>query len=110
MPIGILGSLVFCTIIYIAMSAALTGMMPYAQLGTAKPVATALEIYPSMVWRKTLGELAAMAGLSPVRLVIRMGQPHIFYLLAKNCLMQGSCGKVHPTTRTLYIVPTEHDS
>src|SRR5690606_28337734 len=52
MPIGILGSLVVCTIIYIAMAAVLTGIMPYTELGTAKPVATALETYPSLGWLK----------------------------------------------------------
>ncbi|MGE4359317.1 MAG: amino acid permease, partial [Lysobacteraceae bacterium] len=57
MPIGILGSLFLCTIIYIVVAAVLTGMMHYTQLGTAKPVATALEAYPSLAWLKWLVEL-----------------------------------------------------
>lgn len=103
MPIGILGSLVFCTILYIAMSAALTGMMPYGELGTAKPVATALQNYPDLLWLKTVVELGAIAGLSSVILVMLMGQPRIFYSMAKDGLMPGIFGKVHPKHRTPYI-------
>jgi APA family basic amino acid/polyamine antiporter len=103
MPIGILGSLVFCTILYIAMAAALTGMIPYAELGTAKPVATALQNYPSLLWLKTLVELGAIAGLSSVILVMLMGQPRIFYSMAKDGLMPKMFGKVHPKHRTPYI-------
>ncbi|MDP1698826.1 MAG: amino acid permease [Xanthomonadaceae bacterium] len=103
MPIGILGSLVFCTILYIAMAAALTGMMPYSELGTAKPVATALQNYPDLLWLKTVVELGAIAGLSSVILVMLMGQPRIFYSMAKDGLMPSMFGKVHPTHRTPYI-------
>ena len=54
MPIGILGSLAICTLIYIAMSAIMTGIMPYEQLGTPRPVATALQNYPDLLWLKSL--------------------------------------------------------
>ena len=47
MPIGILGSLVVCTLLYVIFAGVLTGMMPYTQLGTPRPVATALEAYPA---------------------------------------------------------------
>src|SRR3546814_1159957 len=66
MPIGILGSLVFCTLLYIAMCAVLTGMVDFRLLGTAEPVSTALDYYPSLGWLQTLVELAAIAGLSSV--------------------------------------------
>ncbi|MBS1201309.1 MAG: amino acid permease [Proteobacteria bacterium] len=64
MPIGILGSLAICTVLYMAVAAVLTGMLPFRMLGTAKPVATALEAYPSLLWLKTLVEIGAIAGLS----------------------------------------------
>src|SRR5688572_32342444 len=69
MPIGILGSLVICTILYIVVSAVLTGLLPFAQLGTPKPVATALEAHPTLLWLKTIVEIGAIAGLSSVILV-----------------------------------------
>ena len=103
MPIGILGSLVFCTILYIAMAAVLTGMLPYSQLGTAKPVATALAAYPSLLWLKTLVEVGAIAGLSSVILVMLMGQPRIFYAMSKDGLMPRLFGRVHPKFQTPYL-------
>ena len=62
MPIGILGSLFICTLIYIAMSAVMTGIMPYTLLGTPRPVATALEMYPSLLWLKSIVEIARDRG------------------------------------------------
>ncbi len=103
MPIGILGSLVVCTIIYIAVCAVLTGMLPYTQLGTPKPVATALEAYPSLLWLKTLVEIAAIAGLSSVILVMLMAQPRIFYSMARDGLLPKMFGKVHPKYHTPYV-------
>ncbi len=103
MPIGILGSLVFCTILYIAMAAVLTGMLPYPQLGTAKPVATALAAYPSLLWLKTLVEVGAIAGLSSVILVMLMGQPRIFYSMAQDGLMPKLFARVHPKFQTPYL-------
>ena len=103
MPIGILGSLVFCTIIYIAMAAVLTGMLPYPQLGTAKPVATVLEAYPSLLWLKWVVELGAIAGLSSVILVMLLGQPRIFYSMSKDGLLPPFMAKIHPKHQTPYV-------
>lgn len=103
MPIGILLSLAICTIIYIIVCAVLTGMLPYSQLGTAKPVATALEAYPTLTWLKTLIELGAIAGLSSVILVMLMGQPRIFYSMSRDGLMPKAFGKVHPKFQTPYV-------
>jgi APA family basic amino acid/polyamine antiporter len=103
MPIGILGSLFFCTIIYIIVSAVLTGMLPYTQLGTPKPVATALEAYPALAWLKTVIEIGAIAGLSSVILVMLMGQPRIFYSMSKDGLLPKFFAKVHPKHQTPYI-------
>jgi APA family basic amino acid/polyamine antiporter len=103
MPIGILGSLFICTLIYIAMSAVMTGIMPYTLLGTPKPVATALETYPSLAWLKTLVEVGAIAGLSSVILVMMVGQPRIFYSMARDGLIPPAFGRVHPKFRTPHV-------
>ncbi len=103
MPIGILASLAICTLLYIIVASVLTGLLPYTQLGTPKPVATALEAYPSLLWLKTLVEIGAIAGLSSVILVMLMGQPRIFYSMAKDGLLPKVFGRVHPKFQTPYI-------
>jgi APA family basic amino acid/polyamine antiporter len=100
MPIGILGSLVICTILYIIVSAVLTGMLPYTQLGTPKPVATALAAYPSLLWLKTLVEIGAICGLSSVILVMIIGQSRIFYAMSRDGLISPFFGRVHPKYQT----------
>ena len=103
MPIGILGSLAVCTVLYIAMCAVLTGMVDFRLLGTPEPVSTALNYYPSLGWLQTLVELAAIAGLSSVILVMLMAQPRIFYSMSRDGLMPKMFGKVHPKYHTPYI-------
>lgn len=103
MPMGILGSLVICTIIYIIVALVLTGLLPYGQLSTPKPVATALEPYASLGWLKTVVEVGAIAGLSSVILVMLMGQPRIFYSMAQDGLMPKIFARVHPKFQTPYI-------
>src|SRR5690606_36016733 len=93
MPIRIRGSLVACTISYIAMCAVLTGMTHYSLLNTAKPVATALEEVikadptANITWLKTAVEIGAIAGLSSVILVMLMAQPRIFYSMSRDGLL-----------------------
>ena len=103
MPIGILGSLVVCTLLYVLVSAVLTGMMPYPLLNTPEPVSTALNAVPSLGWLQTLVEVAAIAGLSSVILVMLMAQPRIFYTMSRDGLMPKVFGKVHPRYRTPYV-------
>ncbi len=103
MPIGILGSLAICTALYIAMAAVLTGMMPFNLLGTPKPVATALETYPDLLWLKTFVEVGAIAGLSSVILVMMVGQPRIFYTMARDGLIPQMFGRVHREFRTPHV-------
>ncbi|MCE5233949.1 MAG: amino acid permease [Mizugakiibacter sp.] len=103
MPIGILGSLVVCTILYIIVSGVLTGMLPYLQLNTAHPVTTALDAYPSLRWLKEIVAIGAIAGLSSVILVMLMGQPRIFYTMSRDGLLPKLFGKVHPKFQTPYV-------
>ena len=103
MPIGILGSLAVCTIIYIIVCAVLTGMLHYTQLGTSKPVATALETYADLAWLKTFVEIGAIAGLSSVILVMLMAQPRIFYTMSRDGLLPKIFGRVHPKHRTPHV-------
>ena len=103
MPIGILGSLAICTLIYIAMSAIMTGIMPYELLGTPRPVATALEHYPDLLWLKTLVEVGAIAGLTSVILVMVLGQPRIFYSMARDGLIPPLFGRIHPKFHTPHV-------
>ncbi|QCO67614.1 amino acid permease [Luteimonas yindakuii] len=103
MPIGILGSLALCTVIYIAVCAVLTGMTPFTELNTAKPVATALEPYAELAWLKTAVEIGAIAGLSSVILVMLMAQPRIFYTMARDGLLPKVFGRVHPKHHTPYV-------
>ena len=103
MPIGILGSLLICTLIYIAMSAVMTGIMPFDKLGTPRPVATALETYPSLLWLKSIVEIAAIAGLTSVILVMTLGQPRIFYSMSRDGLLPPLFGRIHPEYRTPHV-------
>jgi APA family basic amino acid/polyamine antiporter len=103
MPIGILGSLVICTLLYIAVCAVLTGMLPYTQLGTPKPVATALEAYPDLLWLRTLVEIGAVAGLSSVILVMIMAQARIFFSMSRDGLISPIFRRVHPRFRTPHV-------
>ena len=103
MPIGILGSLVVCTILYILVCAVLTGIMPYQLLGTPEPVSTALDNYPALHWLQTAVQLAAIAGLSSVILVMLMGQPRIFYSMSRDGLLPEFFGRVHPKYHTPHV-------
>ena len=103
MPIGILGSLLICTVIYIAMSAVMTGIMPFEKLGTPRPVATALETYPNLLWLKSIVEIGAIAGLTSVILVMTLGQPRIFYSMARDGLLPPLFGRIHPEYRTPHV-------
>jgi basic amino acid/polyamine antiporter, APA family len=104
MPIGILGSLAFCTILYILMSLVMTGLVPYAQLNVPDPVYVALAAAgPGLSWLTKLIAIGAMAGLASVVLVMLMGQPRIFYSMARDGLLPAVFGKVHKRFQTPYV-------
>ena len=100
MPIGILGSLVICTVLYIAVSAVLTGMVHYSELDLPAPVAYALDKYPALGWLGFLVKLGAVAGMTSVILVMILGQSRIFFTMAKDGLLMPAFASVHPRFQT----------
>jgi APA family basic amino acid/polyamine antiporter len=104
MPIGILGSLLVCTLLYVLVSGVLTGIVPFADLNVPAPLALAIDrTGNALVWLRPLIKIGAIAGLSSVILVMLLGQPRIFYTMAKDGLLPKSFSKVHPRFRTPYI-------
>ena len=103
LPIGILGSLVVCTILYIAMAAVMTGMVPYSELDVPAPVAVALDHHPELSWLSGLIKLGAIAGITSVMLVMMLGQPRIFFAMSKDGLLPAALQKVHPVYRTPHV-------
>jgi basic amino acid/polyamine antiporter, APA family len=102
MPIGILGSLVVCTILYIGVSAVLTGIVPYQQLNVPDPMALAVDKL-GLSWFAFLIKIGAITGLSSVMLVLLYGQTRIFFVMSKDGLLPYSFAKVHPRFHTPYI-------
>ncbi len=98
LPIGILGGLAVCTVIYIVVGAVLTGMVPYGQLAVADPLARALALtgYSGVGWLVAFG---AVVSMTAVLLVFQYGQPRIFFSMARDGLLPRWAARVDPKTR-----------
>jgi len=98
LPVGILGGLAVCTLIYVIVGAVLTGMVPYDQLAVADPLARALELagYQRVGWVVALG---AAVSMTAVLLVFQYGQPRIFFSMARDGLLPAWAARVDAKTR-----------
>jgi basic amino acid/polyamine antiporter, APA family len=113
MPIGILGSLVVCTILYVLVSAVIVGLVPYTSLGVAAPMAVAIDAAKvqaaGTAWAGLfavmpfLVKLGAIAGLSSVMVVMVLGQTRVFFSMANDGLLPSWANRVHPKFRTPHI-------
>ncbi len=99
MPIGIIGSLIICTVLYVLFSVVLTGMVNYTQLGVSAPVALAIDKTP-FLWLNKLVKLGIIAGFTSVILVMLLGQSRVFYSMSRDGLVPPVFSAVHPKFRT----------
>ena len=102
MPIGIIGSLLICTVLYILVSGIATGVMSYKELNVPDPIAVVAD-RAGLGWMATLIKLGAIAGLSSVILVMLLGQSRVFYSMSRDGLLPPFINKVHPKFQTPYI-------
>ncbi|MCW5966504.1 MAG: amino acid permease [Bryobacterales bacterium] len=102
MPIGIIGSLIICTILYVGFATVMTGLVPYTELNNAAPVATAVDRTPFR-WLNSAIKLAIICGYTSVILVMLLGQSRVFFSMSRDGLLPGVFSRIHPTHRTPWL-------
>jgi APA family basic amino acid/polyamine antiporter len=102
MPIGMIASLTICTVLYVLVTAVLTGIVPYQQLGTAEPLATALNAV-QLDWAAGFISFGAVVSMTAVLLVFQLGQPRIFFVMSRDGLLPRVFANVHPRFRTPHV-------
>jgi basic amino acid/polyamine antiporter, APA family len=102
MPIGILGSLVICTILYILVSVTLTGLVSYKALNVGDPVAVGIDA-TGVAWGSLLVKIGAVFGLATVMLVMLLGQSRVFFSMSRDGLLPKWASAIHPKFRTPWI-------
>jgi basic amino acid/polyamine antiporter, APA family len=103
LPIGIIGALVISVLLYVGMSAVLTGMVPYTQLGVDAPVAVALDAHPQLHWLGWFVKVGAIVGMTSVVLGSLLGQPRILLAMADDGLLPPAIARVHPKFQTPHV-------
>jgi APA family basic amino acid/polyamine antiporter len=102
MPVGILGSLIICTILYILVAVILTGLVPYTRLNVADPIALGVDV-TGVRWGSFLVKIGAIGGLTSTMLVMLLGQTRVFFTMANDGLLWSWASKIHPRLHTPYI-------
>ncbi len=102
MPIGIIGSLLVATVLYMVVAAVMTGVVPYDQLGVADPVAHVLNLL-KMPWASAVISVCAGIGITSVLLVLLLGQPRILFAMSRDGLLPPGLSRVHPRYQTPHV-------
>ena len=102
LPRGIIGSLIISTVVYILVAAVVTGMVPWFQLHTAEPLTVAMNRY-NLGWAAGIVAVGSVAAHTAVLLVFQLGQPRIFYSMARDGLLPKAFARVHPKYRTPHV-------
>jgi basic amino acid/polyamine antiporter, APA family len=102
LPFGIIGSLLICTLLYILVTAVLTGIVPYTQLNVASPVSHAMILIGLNV-AATIISIGAICGLTTVLIVLLYGQSRVFFSMSRDGLLPGAFSRIHPSFRTPYL-------
>jgi APA family basic amino acid/polyamine antiporter len=100
MPVGIVGSLLICTVLYVLYALVLTGIVNYKDLNVAAPLAVAVDRMKNLPWLGFLMKLGSLAGLTSVMLVMLLGQSRVFFTMSKDGLLPGMFSALHPKFRT----------
>jgi APA family basic amino acid/polyamine antiporter len=103
LPIGIIGTLIVSTVLYISVAAVVTGMVPYFKLNDPEPVAVALDAHAALPWLKALLVLGIIVGMTSVILTSLLGQPRILLSMADDGLLPPALSRCHPRFKTPHV-------